>query len=69
MDWEKRPPMTAKVFDCVLPLSERMIGRWLQDPCTALPGMLIMSIYVFDFYMYVVADLVRARRPELCTVR
>jgi len=60
--------VTPRVLYGVLPLSERHVRWWFQDPRTTSVGVLKMCVDAINMHSHVLAYFVRPRWPKLTTL-
>src|SRR5580704_967679 len=51
------PAASGEIFDAVLALAVRIVGRWTEDPRSMLAGLLAVTIYIFNSHHHGVPDI------------
>ncbi len=60
--------MASKVLRGILSFAERVVGWRCQNLCAVLFRVLKVLVDMVNMHAHVLANLVRTRRPKLCTV-
>ena len=58
------PAMSLVILSGVLPLPERHVGRWFENPGAKSLGAIEMAVHVVHAHVHVLGDFARTRRAE-----